>query len=238
MTGDMQAFFEVHRGLPREGPGLPEDVHWALAQIKPPARVLDAACGPGADTATLAEALPQARIEAVEMVPHFVTEARERTARFGDRIMVLEADMLSMSGPYDLIWCAGAVYFAGIARALGAWRKALSPGGYVAFSGPVLEPGASKAARRFWDGEGQVSSEAQVLSKVQAAGYRVLETRRIVGAAWEAYYTPMQAHIDALRAANPTDAVAQACDQAEAEMSNWRAARDEVAYLLILARCE
>lgn len=238
MTGDMQAFFEVHRGLPREGPGMPEDVHWALAQIDPPARVLDAACGPGADTATLAEALPQARIEAVEMVPHFVMEAQKRTAHFGDRIMVSDADMLAMSWPYGLIWCAGAVYFAGIAGALGAWRNSLAPGGYVAFSEPVLEPGASEAALRFWDGEGQVSSEAQVLSQVQDVGYRVLDTRRIIGAAWEAYYTPMQARIDVLRAANPTDAVAQACDQAEAEMSNWRAARDEVAYLLILARCE
>lgn len=234
----MQAFFEVHRGLPREGPGLPEDVHWALAQIDPPARVLDAACGPGADTATLAEALPQARIDAVEMVPHFVTEAQERTARFGDRVVVTESDMLAMSGPYDLIWCAGAVYFAGVAGALGAWRKALAPGGYVAFSEPVLEHDASAAAHRFWDGEGQVSTEAQVLAQVRAAGYHVLDTRRIVGAAWEAYYTPMQARVDALRAGNPTEAVAAACDDAETEISNWRAARDEVAYLLILAQCE
>ena len=37
-------------------------------------------------------------------------------------------------GPFDLIWCAGAVYFEGITECLQAWAPALKPGGAVAFS--------------------------------------------------------------------------------------------------------
>jgi|GEM_PF-4683729 len=52
------AFFTVHRDLDREGPGEAADVHWALDVAGTPedARILDAACGPGADMVTLAKA--------------------------------------------------------------------------------------------------------------------------------------------------------------------------------------
>lgn len=62
---ERDAFFTVHRDLPREGPGEAADVRWALDQLglSGPIDVLDAACGPGADLVELADALPQARID-------------------------------------------------------------------------------------------------------------------------------------------------------------------------------
>ncbi|MEX0284404.1 MAG: trans-aconitate 2-methyltransferase [Paracoccaceae bacterium] len=233
---DAESFFAVHRDLPREGPGLPEDVHWALAQLDTtPARVLDTACGPGADAETLARALPEARIDAVDKVDHFVDAANARLAPFGDRASVWRDDMLSVPGPYDLIWCAGAVYFVGIRVALTAWRRALAPGGSVAFSEPMMPKDASPAVRKFWDDEGGAKDEATILSEVAGAGYRVRATRPIIGDGWEAYYTPMEARIAHLRANDPSPGVIFACDDAEAEIAKWRAARDEVAYLLVVA---
>lgn len=46
---DWDAFFALHRDLPREGPGEAADVAWALevAGVAPGARVADAGCGPG-----------------------------------------------------------------------------------------------------------------------------------------------------------------------------------------------
>ena len=62
------AFFALHRDLPREGPGQAEDVHWALytAAVPEEARICDLACGPGADTRTLAKARPHARITGID----------------------------------------------------------------------------------------------------------------------------------------------------------------------------
>lgn len=68
--------FAPHRDLPREGPRTARDVRWALSVAGRPARAIDAGCGPGADTVTLAEALPEARTEAVDWTPHFVAGAR------------------------------------------------------------------------------------------------------------------------------------------------------------------
>ena len=44
---DWEAFFTVHRGLPREGPGTAEDVAWAcgLAGLPEGAVICDAVCG-------------------------------------------------------------------------------------------------------------------------------------------------------------------------------------------------
>ncbi|MFC6759581.1 hypothetical protein ACFQFQ_08945 [Sulfitobacter porphyrae] len=49
-SDDMTAFYQLHRDLPREGPGEAADVAWAtaLADLAPVARVADVACGPGA----------------------------------------------------------------------------------------------------------------------------------------------------------------------------------------------
>lgn len=231
---DMQAFFTVHRDLPREGPGEPADVHWALSQIAPPTRVLDAACGSGADTVTLAQALPDAQIEAIEKTPHFATETAARVAEFGPRVTVREGDAFAPGGTYDFIWCAGAVYFAGIEAALTGWRANLAPGGTIAFSEPVLDPGASAAAQAFWAGEYAPDDSATLHAKVQAAGYRLLGSRLIRGAPWATYYDPMEARIARLRAQGVTPEVEAACADCSDEIAKWRAGQDEIAYLLML----
>ena len=73
--------------------------------------------------------------------------------QFGDnpRVTAYKGDMAKLKGPFDFIWCAGAVYFLGIRKALRAWRPALTRGGAVAFSQPaLLVADPSEAARVFW----------------------------------------------------------------------------------------
>ncbi len=227
-----EAFFTLHKDLPREGPGLPEHVHWALARMPKPARVLDAACGPGADTQTLADALPEARIDAVEMQASFVAEAQ---ARLGTRARVWEGDMFAADGPYDLIWCAGAVYFVGVTEALTRWRKALAPGGHIAFS-EALKPDADapQAAHDFWADYSQIADLQGHKAQIATAGYRLIDHTVVQGAAWEAYYTPQQARIDQLRAQDPSDDLRAVLDEGQREIDLWRAARDHVVYNLYL----
>lgn len=153
----MSDFFTLHRDLPREGPGEPADIAWALAEggIRGALRVVDAACGPGADLAVLAEMLPAARIEGIDKQAHFVKAATARTEPWKDRVSVRQGDMAELVGPVDFIWCAGAMYFLGVEAGLKAWAPALAPGGHVCFTEPVFvtdPPG--ETALEFWDGEG------------------------------------------------------------------------------------
>ena len=228
------AFFTLHADLPREGPGCPEDVLWALSHVGWPERVIDAGCGPGADAETLAEALPQAQVTAIDAHPPFVAEAARRLARFGDRAKAEVGDMTALPGRADLIWSAGAVYIIGVERLLPLWRKVLRTGGKVVFSEGVLVSDApSPEVRAFW-GDFAPSSVEGLMARVRSVGFEVHAARRIQGAAWEAYYAPMEARIAALRKAGVTPEVEAALAEGEREIALWRAAKDEIAYLLLV----
>ena len=230
-----EAFLTLYSDLAREGPGAPADLGWALSVAATPAqaRIMDAGCGSGADTLTLAKERPRARIEAVDKIAQFVEAAKRRTAPFGDRVQVRQGDMAQLDGPYDLIWCAGAIYFLGVTEGLRAWRPALAPGGEVAFSEPCLLPRPSDAARAFWAEYPQITDVAGIRARVADAGYRVLGEQMQIGDAWEAYYIPMARRIAALRP-GATGALAEALDAAEAEIARWRAAPSEIAYALMV----
>lgn len=236
---DWDAFFAVHRDLPREGPGLAEDVAWVggLIGISPQGQVCDAGCGPGGDLTALRQLVPEGRIDGFEKVPHFVDAARKRFA--GDpSVRIFAESMEGLSGPYDLIWSAGAVYFLGVARALTAWRGALSDQGAVAFSHPCLFTDApSTAALAFWEAEpGGIETELTTRDEIAAAGWRVLAARPLSDAAWAAYYEPIEARCDALEAAGVNESVAAAIAAARKEASDWRTVARETGYMLYVVR--
>ena len=235
----MAAFFTLHRDLVREGPGVPEDVAWAtsLAHVAEAARIADVACGPGGDIAALLAAAPQGHVTALDKTAHFVEAAR---AAWGDdpRVTVLRADMATIINSYDLIWCAGAVYFMGVEAALGAWRKSLGKGGVIAFSEACwFTDTPSARAKGLWAREyPSMTDTAGITAQIVAAGYEVLGQRRLSDAAWEAYFTPLDARIAALRTRGADPALAQVLDEAEEEAACWRAHRDEYGYLLSVVR--
>ncbi len=229
------AFLTLYTDLAREGPGAAADLGWALSVAATPsaARICDAGCGSGADTVTLAKERPQAQIDAVDQIAHFVAAAQKRTAPFGARVQVYQEDMAVLKGPYDLIWCAGALYFLGVTEGLTRWRTALAPGGAVAFSEPCLLSRPSDAARAFWAEYPQITDVAGIRARVAAAGYRVLGEQMQIGDAWEAYYIPMAKRIAKLRP-EATGALSEALDEAEREIARWRAAPSEIAYALMV----
>jgi len=70
--------------------------------------VLDAGCGSGRVTEALAERLPRGLVVALDASPSMIETARERLARFGDRVAFVVADLgrpLSLDGvaPVDAI---------------------------------------------------------------------------------------------------------------------------------------
>jgi trans-aconitate 2-methyltransferase len=69
-------------------------------------RVLDAGCGSGRVTELLAERLPDGRVIALDGSASMVDAARERLARFGDRIEYVVADLghpLPIDGQVDAV---------------------------------------------------------------------------------------------------------------------------------------
>lgn len=234
-----EALLTVHRDLPREGPGVPDDVRWALQVAATPdqASICDAACGPGADTVTLAEERPNATILGVDLVPHFVEATRQRAEEFGERVRVEERDYTDLPGEFDLIWCAGAVYFVGLEAALANWRDHLKPGGVVAFSEPawVHEP-PSAEARVFWEEYPAICSFDELSRRIADAGWDVMGQRWLIGAPWEAYYEPIKARIAELKAARLGGELSTAIAESETEIARWEAAPDQIAYVLFVVR--
>ena len=228
-----EAFWTIHADLPREGPGEAADVAWALDVAGTPAdaRILDAGCGPGADLLTLAELRPGARLAGIEAHAPFAEAAR---ARLGGRAEVRVGDMAAPGGPWDLIWCAGALYFLGIEAGLNGWRGALAPGGAAAFTEPVLAADAHPGSAAFWEGY-EASDEDGIAARVRAAGWRVEASRRIGPAAWEAYYGPLEARVEALRP-EAEDDLAAALDAQSREIALWRADPGGIGYAQFVVR--
>ena len=213
-------FFILHKDLPREGPGEAEDVKWALDLAKTPSNavVLDAACGPGADSLTLAQALPEARILGVDWVGHFVDEARRRCADFADRAMFRQGDFFDETGPFDLIWCAGAFYFQGVEESLRRLRPALADDAKIAFSDAVwLKPDAPKVLCEFWSEYAGMTNVTGTVDRIAKAGYEILGQRTLSGNAWDAYYLPLSNRIRELRKDNCSNELALVLEEADAE---------------------
>jgi hypothetical protein len=176
-------------------------------------------------------------VDGFETVAHFVEAATIRFAA-DPSVRIIEASMENLTGPYDLIWSAGAVYFLGVTRALEAWRNALTETGVVAFSHPCLFTDApSEAALAFWEGEpGSIGTEATTRAEITSAGWQVLGSRQLTHEAWSAYYDPMLERCEMLEAAGTSASVAAAIAAARKEASDWRAVSGDTGYMLYVVR--
>lgn len=230
------AFWLIHSGLEREGPGDPASLHTilTLAPRKPGARVADVGCGPGGDIAGLLEWSDGGHVDAFDTHAPFIETVRTRFSR--ENVTAQVADMRDLKGAYDLIWCAGALYFLGVVDGLRTFARALAEGGTVAFSYPcVFSEAPGPAAEAFWEGEGDIPHHGDLRKLVSEADFEIISEQRLPDAAWEAYYGPLADRIKALReSAGPV--LAQALDSAEAEISNWQKAKSETGYLQLLVR--
>ncbi len=232
------AFFTLHRGLPREGPGDRESLDWALglAGVRPDARILDAGCGPGADIEGLLAHAPAGHVTAIDAHSGFIVQIK---TRWGDdrRVTAHAGDMARPGGPYDLIWCAGALYFLGITEGLRAWHAVLAPGGSVAFSELVWLTGTrDPVIEAAWSAEYPAIAGIETLkTRIATAGYETLGVHILSDAAWEAYFKPIEERAAGLFPGADAD-LAAVLDEAEAEIAMWRTHRREVGYALAVVR--
>lgn len=248
LEGLGELFFRVHCDLPREGPGSTASTSRALELAReslPPApRVVDVACGPGAQTLVLLDELPEdATVTALDLYGAFLDQLRvsleEREG--SERVELVEADMQTWSpeGAVDLVWCEGAVYIMGVERALERWSSWLEPGGVIAFSEAVwLTDAPSAAASQMWEEYSAMGDIPSLLALVERCGYDVLGHFVLPQRDWlEEYYAPMQARLDALY--EEFDGDEQALEELathQLEIDVCERHGDEYSYAFVVAR--
>ncbi len=128
----MNLFFEIHKDLPREGPGCNSATSEAISQIpnlSSQSKILDVGCGPGMQTLELARKT-KGLIIAIDKNQPFLDELTRRVGRegFTERIQVLNMSMKYLKfedSTFDLIWSEGAIYIMGFQKGLVAWNRFL-----------------------------------------------------------------------------------------------------------------
>ncbi len=243
----VRAFFEIHRDLPREGPGSAASTGRALAmlsELPPRPRILDIGCGPGMQTLDLA-ALTAGPILAVDNHQPYLDRLNAEATRRGvsHRISAVNADMAALDyppGSFDLIWAEGSAYLMGFENALRAWRPLLRKPGYLAATEITWTTAEAPAElRRFWAREYPSMQDIESnRAAVGRAGYSMLGHFQLPASDWwQDYYTPLEQRLARLRGtwSNDPEALAVvALDQQEIDI--YRRYSDHYGYVFYVMR--
>jgi len=222
------ALVDLHRGLPRQGPGDTAFSRRLLdgLTLPPHPRMADLGCGSGAGALLLAEHL-SGPVRAVDSSAVFIAELEQQAQQRGlsDRIIATVGDMGQLDWPpgaLDLLWSEGAAYNLGFEPALALWHPLLAPGGIAVISElSWFDDNPPPAARAYWqEAYPTLGTEAENQARAERTGWQVLATHRLPSAAWwDHYYTPLRQRIAQQKTATPTSAMATVIEECETEMA-------------------
>jgi len=205
----MDIFFDIHKDLPREGPGDCESTRKALSILNNlPSKplILDIGCGPGMQTLDLAR-FTNGKVIAVDTHQPFLDQLQKRAqaAALSGRITALRESMFALPFPeksFDLLWSEGAIYIIGFEQGLNSWRPLLKTGGYLAVTEiSWLKPNPPDDLHSFWTEDYPGMSDiAGNQERIRAAGYREIDHFLLPASSWWTdYYTPIEARLPRLR---------------------------------------
>jgi SAM-dependent methyltransferase len=231
------AFFALHHGLARQGPGSDATTRALLALTRPlpdRPRVLDLGCGPGRSALLLA-AEAGAEVTAVDTHEPFLDELRQHAESrgLGAQVRTVNGSMRELpyaDGSFDLVWAESSAYIIGFDTALSRWKRLLAPGGALVLTECVWTTEApSPECRAFWDAAGSPLRTAEEnASAAVAAGYDVLGTYAQPESDWDEYYLPLARRLDATEPDSP--AMKQALAGSREELAMRREHRAEYGY--------
>ena len=240
-------FFELHKDLPREGPGDEVSTLKAFGMMEglpSNPRILDVGCGPGMQTLALAKHTG-ARIVATDTHQPFLDELQKRVEDAGltDQVKVQNESMFELKFPensFDVVWSEGAIYIIGFEAGLKKVHPLLKSGGYVAVTEiSWFKPNPPQEVFQFWhkDYPGMGSVEDNLLA-VERAGYRVVGHFSLPDSSWwDDYYNPLKERVTMLREkyADDRDAL-RLLDENDREMELFRKYSDFYGYVFYVVQ--
>ncbi len=205
----MDLFHEIHKDIPREGPGDNESTKQAINMLKDiPANctALDIGCGPGLQTIELAKNI-DGKIFAIDIHEPFLDKLLQTAFKenLSHRIEAKKMSMFSLEfkeDNFDLIWCEGAIFIIGFQKGLQEWRKYIKTGGYLVVSEiSWLREDIPKEPKNFWEYEyPEIKGIADNIKIIEKSGYSPIGNFIIPEKGWwKDYYNPLTDRINKLR---------------------------------------
>ena len=201
-------FFEIHRDLPREGPGRNKYTRKAfrmLPKMEKP-RILDIGCGPGGPTMELAR-LSQGNVIGLDIHQPFLDKLQRKIEEAGlsGRVQAVKGSMVEMNFPeasFDILWAEGSIFIIGFKRGLKEWRRFLKPKGFLVVhemtwlkSDPPQE--ISAYWKKVYPG---IKTIPENLELIPGCRYRHIGHFPLPEDAWwDEYYDPLERRIQSLR---------------------------------------
>jgi ubiquinone/menaquinone biosynthesis C-methylase UbiE len=205
----MNIFFEIHKNLPREGPGCNECTQKAYSYLKElpsEPNILDIGCGPGAQTIELAKRT-DGKIVALDSHVPFLEQLNHQAKREGveSKIKIIEGSMFDMpfdEETFDVIWSEGAIFIIGFKKGLREWRKFLKRDGYIVVSElSWLRNDPPKQLSQYWEAAfPEMKSIKANIDIIKNLGYEFISQFTVPESGWwDEYYTPMGKRTTELR---------------------------------------
>ena len=225
-------FFEIHQGLPREGPGRNDYTRKAfemLPHIHRP-QILDIGCGPGGPTMELARISGGFVIGMDNHQPYLdVLEKKIEKTGLSERVKTKNGSLFTMDFPeesFDILWSEGSIYIIGFEKGLNEWRKFIKPHGFlVVHEMTWLKPNPPKEISDYWKKMYPgITTIPHNLEIVPRCGYDVLGHFLLPEEAWwEEYYHPLEERLNKLRTKYHNDPEAlKICDTEQEEIDLYK----------------
>lgn len=201
-------FFEIHQGLPREGPGRNEYTRKAFHMLPEMDRpdILDIGCGPGGPTMELAR-LSNGHVIGLDNHQPYLDELQRKIeeAGFLERVEAVNGSMFEMDfleERFDIIWAEGSIFIIGFEKGLKEWRRFIKLRGFlVVHEMTWLKPDPPKEINDYWmEVYPGIKTIKENLELIPECGYKVIGHFPLPEDAWwKEYYEPLEERIKALR---------------------------------------
>ncbi|MEO2078300.1 MAG: class I SAM-dependent methyltransferase [Bacillus sp. (in: firmicutes)] len=243
----MSIFYELHRDIPREGPGNNESTRKAYKIIEKYVSkpfILDIGCGPGMQTLELAS-LTDGSVLATDVNDGFLESLKEVVEKRGlsRKINIQKANMKSLpfdEGQFDIIWSEGAIFIIGFEKGLREWKKYLKENGIIVVSElSWIKNDPPKEVEEFWrnahPGMDSIMGNKQ---KAEKLGYEVIDTFVLPESGWwDHYYTPLEERISMFREKYQNDkGILNSLSEFQTEIELYRKYSDYYGYVFYLLR--
>lgn len=244
-----EIFYEIHAGIPRQGPGNIESTDRAFAMITdlpPEPKILDIGCGPGLQTVELAK-LSGGEVVGLDFTASFLNElkAHAETANLAKKIKTVEGSMFELpfgKESFDVVWSEGAIYIIGFEKGIKEWKPLLKSGGYMVASHiSWLKDEVPEKPKEFWKKNyPTITTVDENLKIAEATGYKVVGHFTLPEAGWwDDYYLPEEKNLKRLREKYKDDLEAMArINSTQEEIDLYREYSDSYGYVFYVLKNE